>query len=182
MSMEEIKEEVVEEQVQTPEEENCEPEKKKCKKDSKLKKEIEKLEAEKAEANDKYLRLAAEYDNFRRRSQKEKENSYADAYADALKEILPIIDNLERATAFKDNDKVSEGLELTLTQFKTALEKLGVTEIESAPGTAFDPNLHNAVMHEENEEFGENQISEVFQKGYIRGERVIRYAMVKVAN
>ena len=154
-------------------------EKKDCKKH---KKEIEELNAKLAEQEDKYLRVVAEYENFRRRAREEKEACYTDAYADAIKEILPVIDNLERAAAFKDNDKVSEGVALTLNQFKATLEKMGVEEIKAEPGTPFDPNFHNAVMHCEDESLGENVVAEVFQKGYVKGNRVIRYTMCKVAN
>ena len=95
--------------------------------------------------------------------------------------ILPVLDNLERAEACHDAEGLSKGLELTLKSFRETLEKLGVHEIESV-GKTFDPNFHNAVMHEENEEFGENEITEVLMKGYTKGDKVIRYAMVKVAN
>ena len=156
--------------------------KKEDKKTRELKKRIEELEGELSELTDARLRLAAEYDNFRRRAQKEKEAAYSDAYADAIKEILPVIDNLERAAMFKDNDQVSEGVVMTLNQFKATLEKLGVTEMDTAPGTKFDPNFHNAIMHTDDDNFGEGEIAEVFQKGYLRGDKVIRYAMVKVAN
>ena len=154
------------------------PKKSRKKKDA----ELEALKNEMSELNDKYLRVAAEYDNFRRRAQKERESAYNDAYVDAIKEILPVIDNLERATAFSDNDKVSEGVALTLNQFKATLEKMGVSEIEADKGTKFDPNFHNAMMHVDDETLGENEISSVLQKGYIKGEKVIRYSMVVVAN
>ena len=146
-----------------------------------LKKELEKLEAEKAEQNDKYLRLAAEYDNFRRRSAKERENIYADAYADALSVFLPVIDNLERAAQYSDGENVTKGVAMTLKGVMDALERLGITEIE-AQGKAFDPELHNAVMHVEDETLGEGVVAEVLQKGYRKGDRILRYAMVKVAN
>lgn len=181
-------EEILNEEVEDVKEEAAgeQPEKeapKKEKKDSKKhKKEIEELNNKIAEQEDKYLRVVAEYDNFRRRAREEKEACYTDAYADAIKEILPVIDNLERAAAFKDNDKVSEGVALTLNQFKATLEKMGVTEIPAEPGTPFDPNFHNAVMHCEDENLGENVVAEVFQKGYVKGNKVIRYTMCKVAN
>ena len=146
-----------------------------------IKKELEKLEAEKAEQNDKYLRLAAEYDNFRRRSAKERENIYADAYADALSVFLPVIDNLERAVQYSDGENVTKGVEMTLKGVMDALERLGITEIE-AQGKEFDPELHNAVMHVEDETLGEGVVAEVLQKGYRKGDRILRYAMVKVAN
>lgn len=155
---------------------------KKDKKAEKLQKEIDELKAELEAQKDTHLRVVAEYENFRRRAKEEKDACYRDAYADAIKEILPIIDNLERAAAFKDNDKVSEGVALTLNQFKATLEKMGVSEIEAEPGTAFDPNFHNAVMHCEDDTLGEGVVAEVFQKGYIKGDKVIRYTMCKVAN
>ena len=156
-------------------------EKKKLKK---AEEQIAKLEAAVAEANDKYMRLYAEYENFRKRSQKEKEGLYADAYIDALTQILPILDNLERAAQYggEDNDNpLTKGLELTLKSFAETLEKMGVSEIP-ALGEQFDPNVHNAVMHVEDETLGENVVAEVFMKGYIRGDKVLRHSMVKVAN
>ena len=153
------------------------------KKTKKLEGELEKKEAELAEANDKYMRLFAEYDNFRKRTAKEKEGIYADAYLDALTQILPVLDNLERAAAFEnaDAESLKKGLELTLKSFSETLEKLGVREIE-ALGKTFDPNVHNAVMHVDDEAFGESEIVEVFAKGYARGDKVLRHSMVKVAN
>ena len=135
-------------------------------------------EAEKA-ANEKYLRMMAEYDNFRKRSAKEKEGTYADAYGDCIGNILPILDNLDRAAASDNLDGVRKGLEMTVKAFRDALEKMGITEIETE---TFDPNLHNAVMHVEDDSRGESEIVEVFQKGYRKGDKIIRYAMVKVAN
>lgn len=136
-------------------------------------------EAQKAELNDKYLRLAAEYENFRRRTAKEREDTYNDAYADALQALFPVIDNLERAAQYTDGENVAKGVAMVLKSIRETLEKLGVSEIEA---TTFDPNLHNAVMHVEDEARGEGEIVEVLQKGYRRGDRVLRYAMVKVAN
>ena len=140
---------------------------------------IKGLEAEKAETNDKYLRTLAEYDNFRKRTAKEREIVYQDAYADAVKGIIPVVDNIERALEYAADENDKKGLELIVQSVHTALEKMGVCEIETK---TFDPNLHNAVMHIEDEGYGEGEIVEVLQKGYIYGERVIRYAMVKVAN
>ena len=142
------------------------------------KKQDEAVEAQKA-CEDKYLRLMAEYDNFRKRSAKEKEGVYADAYADCIANLLPILDNLDRAGKSDNFEAVKKGLELTEKAFLDAMNKMGVSEIETK---IFDPNLHNAVMHVEDETLGEGEIVEVFQKGYIKGEKVIRYAMVKVAN
>ena len=137
-----------------------------------------------AEANDKYMRVCAEYDNFRKRSAKEREGVYADAYIDALTQILPILDNLERAAQYSGEDAehpLAKGLELTLKSFKEVMEKMGVREIE-ALGKQFDPNVHNAVMHVDDENYGENEITEVFMKGYAKGDKVLRHSMVKVAN
>ena len=134
-----------------------------------------------SEEKDKYLRLAAEYDNFRRRSQKEKEGIYADAVTDAIKEILPLIDNLKRAAVYDDAGKVAEGLALMAKTTDSILKKLGV-EAFGQKGDSFDPALHNAVMHEENGDYGENEIIEVFEQGYRRADRVIRFPLVKVAN
>ena len=150
----------------------------------KLSGENKKLTEQLAEANDKYMRLYAEYDNFRRRSQKEKEGIYTDAYVDALTKILPILDNLERAAQYggEDNDHpLAKGLELTLKSFAETMEKMGVSEIP-ALGEKFDPNVHNAVMHVDDEALGENEVVEVFMKGYAKGDKVLRHSMVKVAN
>ena len=151
------------------------------KKSKKLEGELEKKQAELDELNDKYLRLAAEYDNFRRRTAKERDGIRADAYSDAVAALLPVVDNLERAAAYTEADKVHEGVAMTLRAFTETMEKLGIVTL-GAVGETFDPELHNAVMHEENEELGESVITDVFQKGYKMGDKVIRYAMVKVAN
>ena len=146
-----------------------------------LKTEIEKLKAEAKEKDDKYLRLAAEYDNFRRRSREEKEATYNNALADTITEILPIIDNLERAAQYEDGDKVKDGLVMIAGSVKSVLDKLGVEAFGEA-GDKFDPNLHNAVLHEEDDSEREDEITDVFQKGYKKGNRVIRFAMVKTVN
>lgn len=146
-----------------------------------LHKNIEELKAELDEQNDKYLRVVAEYDNYRKRAQKEKEGIYSDAYIDAVKEILPILDNLERAVAFADSGNLAEGVTMTLNMFKDIFTKMGVEEIP-ADNVQFDPNVHNAVMHIEDDSLGENTVVETFSKGYKKGDKVIRYAMVKVAN
>ena len=146
--------------------------------------EIEKLKSDLASEQEKYMRLYAEYDNFRRRSAKEREGIYSDAYCDAVTQILPIIDNLERATQYSKEDPdspMAKGIELTIKSCVEALNKMGVYEIE-ALGKPFDPNLHNAVMHVEDEALGENEVAEVFMKGYTKGDKVIRFSMVKVAN
>ncbi len=142
---------------------------------------LEKAQSELSEVNDKYLRCAAEYDNFRRRSAKEREGIYADAYADALGAILPVIDNLERAAAYSDGAQLADGIKLIFKSAKESFEKIGVTEF-GAPGEQFDPQIHNAMMHIDDENYGENEIVEVFQKGYKKGDRVLREALVKVAN
>ena len=135
-----------------------------------------------ADVNDKYLRLAAEYDNYRKRTAKEKENAYGDARADTIKPFLAVYDNLERGIAqYDESDVHRQGLELILRQFGEVLNKLGVTEIE-AQDQPFDPTRHNAVMHVEDEAAGENTVVEVFQKGFMLGDKVLRFAMVKVAN
>ncbi len=144
-----------------------------------LEKQIEESGKQIQECEDKYLRMMAEYDNFRKRSAKEKEGAYTDAYSDCIANLLPILDNLERAGGSDHFEAVKKGLEMTAKAFADALDKMGVKEIECK---TFDPNLHNAVMHIEDESFGESEIVEVFQKGYCKGDKVIRYAMVKVAN
>lgn len=134
------------------------------------------------EQEDKYMRLLAEYDNYRKRSQKEKEASWSNAKAETIKEILPVYDNLARALQQETADEAyAKGVEMIMTQLKNALEKLGVEEIPAA-GQPFDPNLHNAVMHVDDEELGENVVAEVFQAGFKLGDKIIRHAMVKVAN
>lgn len=148
----------------------------------KLRESAEKAEKALAESEDKYLRVLAEYDNYRKRTVKEKEGIYSDAYGDAIKEILPVIDNLERAAAFTDGEKILQGLKMTLTQFEATLEKLGIEKINSEIGSPFDPEIHNAVMHTENPELGENTVAAVLQTGYKKGDKVYRYAMVSVAN
>ena len=131
---------------------------------------------------DQFVRLTAEYDNYRKRTAKEKDNLYQDAKADTIKEFLAVYDNLERALKQETADEAyKKGVEMTMTQLKTVLEKLGITEIP-ALGQTFDPNLHNAVMHVEDENFGENTVCDVFQAGFQLGDKVIRFAMVKVAN
>ena len=158
---EEVPEEPVQEAEQTPE---------------------ETLQATIREQEDKYLRLLAEYDNYRKRSQKEKENAWTSAKADTAKEFLPVYDNLERALKQETADEAyAKGVQMIMTQLKNVLEKLGIEEIP-AQGETFDPNVHNAVMHIDDEELGENVVAEVFQAGFRIGDKVIRHAMVKVAN
>ncbi len=145
-------------------------------------------DAELADLKDRYMRLLAEYDNFRRRTQKEKEEIYAASVAEVVKEWLPLVDDIERAVASSENmdetsvEKVAEGIKLIGKQAGSVLGKLGVEEISGKEGEAFDPNLHEAVMHVEDENFGEQQIAQVFQKGYTCKGKVIRHTVVKVAN
>ena len=135
-----------------------------------------------AESGDKYLRLAAEYDNYRKRTIKEKEGLYSSAKADTIKPFLDVYDNLLRGVAqYPEGDANRTGLEMICKQFVEVLAKQGVTEID-ALGKPFDPELHNAVMHVEDEEIEESTVVEVFQKGFIMGDKVLRFAMVKVAN
>ncbi len=148
---------------------------------AKCREENERLTAALEEEKKNRLYLAAEYDNFRRRSQKEKEGIYGEAYADVVKEILPLFDNLERAGQYSDAEKVAEGLALIAKMSDEVLSHLGVERFGQV-GDGFDASIHNAVMHEENEAFGESVVSEVFQAGYRRGDKIIRFAMVKVAN
>ena len=160
--VEEVAEEVVEETVETPEVNLWE----------------EKYNAER----DAHLRCAAEYDNFRKRTIKEKEASYGNGKADAVAKMLPIYDNLERALNQETSDAAyKKGVEMTMNELVKIFTSLGV-EIFGNVGDEFDPNLHNAVMHIENEELGENSISAVFQKGFKIGDKVVRFAMVQVAN
>ena len=179
-------------EIKTPVEETENTEKptkeeKKKVKESALKKEIEQLKEQVATLEDavkaeqeKYLRMLAEYDNFRRRAAAEKDGTYNNATTDVLTAILPVIDNLELAMKYAtEAEKVVKGVEMTLTRFREILENLGITEIECQ---TFDPNLHNAVMHIEDEAYGEGEIVDVLQKGYKKDDKIIRYAMVRVAN
>lgn len=147
-------------------------------------KELDETKTQLAAEKDKYLRMAAEYDNFRRRAAKEREAAYTDAYADALMQIIPVIDNLERAASFGnegDIKQLADGVNMILSQFGGVLEKMGI-EAFGVKGDVFDPNIHNAIMHDEDPEQGENVITEVFQRGYRKGDKIIRCAMVKVVN
>ena len=146
--------------------------------------ELEARTAELAAEKEKFLRMAAEYDNYRRRSAKEREAAYADAYADALMQIIPVIDNLERAAGYGsagDAKQLADGVSMILSQFGGVLEKMGI-EAFGEKGDAFDPNIHNAIMHEEDPDQDESILGEVFQRGYRRGDKIIRCAMVKVIN
>ena len=135
-----------------------------------------------ASVTDQYTRLAAEYDNYRKRTAKEKEGLYSAAKADTVKPFLDVYDNLIRGAAqYSEGDPNRTGLEMICKQFTEVLAKLGVTEID-ALGKPFDPALHNAVMHVDDDQYGEGEIVEVFQQGYKYGDKIIRYAMVRVAN
>ncbi len=140
---------------------------------------VRQLEATK----EQFTRLAAEYDNYRKRTAKEKETLYQDAKADTIREFLSVYDNLERAAAAPggEDDPHKKGLEMIFTQYKELLKKLGVSEIE-AQGRPFDPERHEAVMHVDDEKFGENEVAQVFQAGFALGDKVIRHAVVQVAN
>ena len=176
-----INEEIVEETEEVKEEKTAKSENSDKKKLKALEAELEEAKKQAEETNEKYMRMLAEYDNFRKRSAKERETIYADAYTDALTSILPVLDNLERAEGCTDAEGLSKGLELTLKSFRETLDKMGVKEIE-AMGKPFDPNIHNAVFHIDDDNYGENEIVEVLMKGYTKGDKVIRYSMVKVAN
>lgn len=149
---------------------------------SELETELAESEKALAEKDKQYQYLAAEYDNFRRRSAKEKTDAYSSAKADAALAFLPVFDNLQRALAAPCTDAAyAKGVEMTMTQLRQVLEKLGITEID-ALNQPFDPNLHNAVMHVDDDSVGESTVVEVFQSGFKMGDKVIRFAMVKVAN
>lgn len=142
------------------------------------------MEKEMADMKDRYLRTVAEYDNFRKRTQKEKTQIYADAAASTIEAILPVLDNLDRALAScaeEGDSPIKQGVEMIAKQFYEVLGKLNVTEI-AALGETFDPQVHNAIMHVEDETYQEGEIIEVFQKGYQMGDKVIRHSIVKVAN
>lgn len=147
----------------------------------KIKEENKKLNNEVEALKDRLLRLSAEYENYRKRTAKEKEGIYTDACTDVLKEMIPVVDNLERALSVDGNvDDFKKGIEMTIKGFQGSLEKLGVEEIDTESG--FDPNLHQAVMHIQDESLDKNVVAEVFLKGYKKNDKVIRYSMVKVAN
>lgn len=170
----------VEEKVETaqePEAETKTPESEK-----KEPSELEKALAAQAKEHDQYLRLAAEFDNFRKRSVKEKDGIYQEAKAETAKKFLPVYDNLERALKNETADEAyKKGVEMTMRELVKILEAMDIKPFGMA-GEPFDPQRYNAVMHVEDESLGENVIAEVFQTGFVLGERVIRFAMVKVAN
>lgn len=144
---------------------------------------LAKLQAEFDAHQDQYKRVLAEYDNFRKRTQNEKAAIYNNAVSDTVAELLPVADNIERALAQENAsaEDMKKGVEMIEAQIQSVFQKLGITET-GAVGETFDPNLHNAVSHIEDDSLGENVISAVFQKGYLLGERVVRHAMVQVAN
>lgn len=169
------------EEIKTTEQSE-ETETEQIKEDPKAEKEIEALKKQLDEQNDKYLRLFAEYENYRKRTDKEKAARYGEAYVDALSLILPLADNVDRAVTFAtDESDLAKGVLLLKKQLDDVLAKAGVEEIK-AEGEQFDPELHNAVMHEEDETLGENVVKTVLQKGYKRGDKILRYSMVIVAN
>lgn len=152
----------------------CDQNKNLCDENTKLQNEVDTLK-------DRLLRITAEYDNFRKRTAKEKEQIYTDACEDVLKNILPVLDNLERADEANGSiEDLKKGIDMTIKQFKDSLSKLDVEEICNSG--EFDPNMHHAVMHIEDKNYKDNEIVEVFQKGYKKGSKVLRYSMVKVAN
>lgn len=178
--LEEVESEIPEEGETTSEASSDEKEDelqmfKRCKDDNK------KLNNELEALKDRLLRITAEYENYRKRTAKEKDGIYTDACYDVLKEVIPVVDNLERALiAGGTVEDLKKGLEMTMKGCQTSLEKLGVEEIDAS--SDFDPNLHQAVMHIEDENVGANQVVEVFMKGYKKGDKVIRHSVVKVAN
>ena len=143
--------------------------------------EAELLQEELAAANDKYLRMLAEYDNYRRRSQKERESIYSDVRADTVKRFLPVYDNLLRAAAHEQDEEARQGAVQILAQFKSVLESIGVTEID-ALGKKFDPALHEALLHIDDEKYGEGEIVLELEKGFKMGDKIIRFSKVQVAN
>lgn len=147
-----------------------------------LKEELENLKAEKDELYDQHLRTLAEYDNFRKRSQREKDAIYGDATAEAVKKLLPVIDSFERALNYECKDEeFKKGISLIQNTLKDVFSGIGVKEIPDV-GEQFDPNLHEAVMHTEDPAYGENVITDCYRKGYTLNDKVIRFSMVIVAN
>ncbi|MBR6535224.1 MAG: nucleotide exchange factor GrpE [Clostridia bacterium] len=177
---------------QEPVQEEKEPSKKDKKKEKKetealkienrrLSEALERSNGDLADANDKYLRLFAEFDNYKKRTAQEQKTVYSSAYMDAVEALLPVFDNIERASAYASDENSKNGLQMIINNFREILGKMGI-ESYGEVGDEFNAEIHSAVMHEENEEFGENTVSLVLQRGYKKGDRVIRYAMVKVAN
>jgi len=185
--MEEETSQTAQEAAETPETEEPKAKKKKKEKGYTFTREqVEQMElaAKQLESvKDQFVRLSAEYDNYRKRTTKEKDNIYQDAKADTVKAFLDVYDNLERAAAAEggEDSPHKKGLEMIFAQYKDILKKLGVEEI-AAKGQPFDPEKHNAVMHIDDEAYGENEVAQVFQAGFTMGDKVIRYAIVQVAN
>ena len=174
--------EVLEEQAEAAEAAGTEAEGSEQELETEAPEEVQEPVQEAVIPKDQFLRLAAEYDNYRKRTAKEKENLWTEAKADTVQAFLPVYDNLERALKQDTADEAyKKGVEMTMNQMKEVFAKLGVTEID-ALGQPFDPNLHNAVMHIEDDSLGENTVVQVFQAGFMLGEKVIRFAMVQVAN
>ena len=178
--------EVEQEAAQEPEKAEKKAKKKKEKGITFTREQVEQMELavkQLENTKDQFTRLTAEYDNYRKRTTKEKDNIYQDAKADTIKAFLDVYDNLERAAATEggEDSPHKKGLEMIFQQYKTILEKLGVTEIE-AKGQPFDPEKMNAVMHIDDENLGENEVAQVFQAGFQMGDKIIRYAIVQVAN
>ena len=170
---EEVKEAA--ETKETPKEEELEAE-------NPLKEELEKLKKEKAELNDHYIRMLAEYENFRKRSQREKDGIYGDAVSDTVAKLLPILDSFDRASNYEcPDEQYKKGIDLIGNSIKEAFDSLGIKEIP-ALGEKFDTKFHNAVMHIEDDAYGEGVVVEEFEKGFCIGDRVLRYSVVKVAN
>ena len=180
--MSEQEKEVKTETAPEPETETKEAQPKE-KKAAPKKKKTNEFEKKYNELNDTYLRMLAEYDNYRKRTQKEKDGMFLDGISKTVQTILPVIDNLDRALMAETSDvEFKNGVEMIKKQFITALETLGIKEIDCL-GKSFDPNFHNAIMHIDDEQYGENEVIEVFQKGYMyKEETIIRHAIVKVAN
>jgi len=191
LEQEEVPETAAEETQGAPEAEEAEkvekkPKKKKEKGYTFTREQVEQMELAAKQLDsvkDQFVRLTAEYDNYRKRTTKEKDNIYQDAKADTIKAFLDVYDNLERAAAAEggEDSPHKKGLEMIFAQYKEILKKLGVEEIP-AKGQPFDPEKHNAVMHIDDENFGENEVAQVFQAGFQMGDKVIRYAIVQVAN
>ena len=182
----EVQPEAEQETAQETEQAEKKPKKKKEKGITFTREQVEQMELavkQLESTKDQFTRLSAEYDNYRKRTTKEKDNIYQDAKADTVKAFLDVYDNLERAVATGGDEESphKKGLEMIFQQYKNILEKLGVTEIE-AKGQTFDPETMNAVMHIDDENLGENEVAQVFQAGFRMGDKIVRYAIVQVAN
>lgn len=177
-----VKKETAQAEQPETEPEKTEPKQDEAKPEQSQPTELEQLQKKLDEEHDARLRLAAEYDNYRKRSQKERDNLYTDIRSETVAKFLPVYDNLERALAGETADTAyKKGVEMTMNELKKIMKGLGVEEF-GEQGEAFDPQKHNAVMHVEDDTLEENVVAEVFQKGFRVGEKVVRFAMVKVAN